>query len=53
MLGTGQVGRIAQCEQQGRVGIEPVADGLAIDGHAGHERDATIGGGACKAPMGI
>ena len=40
MFGAGQVGGIAKREQQRRIGIEPVADGLAIDGHAGH--DATL-----------
>ena len=36
MLGTSQVGRVAQCKQQRRIRIEPVVNCFAIDGHAGH-----------------
>src|SRR6185436_9150857 len=36
MFGSGEVGRVAQGEQQRRLGIELVMDRLAVDGHAGH-----------------
>ena len=51
IFGAGQVRRVAQRPQQGRFGVELVMDRLAVDGHSGHRRQASVSRAAAAKMM--